>query len=506
MNDVETETKATWSERAKAFAMVSFPSIWPFINFLNINRAENYSELRLGIYCLGTLFVMYFGFLLFRLIFGKVLCWNRSGVIFAIIVVSFFCYSITYTIADEIWQRYHLKTWLAFTILMVLLAWYLSRAKLFQNMVFVLGVVLVFVPTAQYLVYQAQLFAVGEKDVGEQPKATLVENNDRLPSVYHIILDEYGSADVLQEVYEFNNDDFLQKLIDRGFYIANKATSNYKDTGQSIPSILTMDYLFQGEITAKTIANSRKFFDGKGGIFDFFHDLGYFIALLRYAGTTCASDSPDYCFSPSKIIYGDLEHNLIVLTPLARLLDILHLNQQGSLDFDYFELSDVRNTVEGIQTGKPVFAHIHMLIPHGPQRFTRTCKRLSPAQQKARKDKSKNYIEQLECANKGSLELIDTILQRDSNSIIIIQSDHGPRIGVDTWEQSYSILNAWRIPSDLDCRDELHSQLTLVNTFRIVQGCVLGTPQNLLPARWFFKKGTDKYKYYEIPDIDEEQT
>ena len=98
-----------------------------------------------------------------------------------------------------------------------------------------------------------------------------------------------------------------------------------------------------------------------------------------------------------------------------------------------------------------------------------------------------------------SLELVDTIIQRDPNGIIILQADHGIRDKAsssdwrtdDTWKQVFSILNAWRIPPGLDCRKELHPELTSVNTFRIVQGCVLGAPPDLLPERWFDEDKTN---------------
>ena len=230
---MEPESRAMWSERARAITTVSFPAIWPFLNFLNINRDENYSVQRLGLYGLGTLLAACIGFLIFRKIFGKILGWRRAGAIFSVSVISFFCYSLTYSLANELWQGYYLKSWAAFAIVMFLLAWYFSRSRLFQDLVLVLGAVLVIVPAAQYLGYQVQLSIAGEENSGERIKVISIKNANSLPSVYHIILDEYGRADVLQAVYGFDNSEYLERLRARGFYVADKAMSNYGRTGLS---------------------------------------------------------------------------------------------------------------------------------------------------------------------------------------------------------------------------------------------------------------------------------
>ena len=75
----------------------------------------------------------------------------------------------------------------------------------------------------------ADLFSQSSPDVG----------SDR-PDIYYIILDAYGRNDVLGE---FDNADFLTDLERRGFFVATSATSNYRDTLQSLASSLNFAYL-----------------------------------------------------------------------------------------------------------------------------------------------------------------------------------------------------------------------------------------------------------------------
>ena len=60
------------------------------------------------------------------------------------------------------------------------------------------------------------------------------------PDIYYIILDGYGRLDALGE---FDNTDFLKELERRGFFVAADATSNYKNSIQSLASSLNFAYL-----------------------------------------------------------------------------------------------------------------------------------------------------------------------------------------------------------------------------------------------------------------------
>ena len=85
-----------------------------------------------------------------------------------------------------------------------------------------------------------------------------------------------------------------------------------------------------------------------------------------------------------------------------------------------------------------------------------------------------NNFKQLKFTNSKTIELIDLIIKEKSRtSIIILQSDHGQRIGVD-WEkptddmiiQSLNNFNAYYLP-DVE-KDLIYDGMTPVNTFRII--------------------------------------
>lgn len=63
------------------------------------------------------------------------------------------------------------------------------------------------------------------------------------PDIYYIILDGFARSDTLQNLYGYDNSDFLQGLEDRGFYIAAQSYSNYSQTRLSLASSMNLRYL-----------------------------------------------------------------------------------------------------------------------------------------------------------------------------------------------------------------------------------------------------------------------
>ena len=121
-----------------------------------------------------------------------------------------------------------------------------------------------------------------------------------------------------------------------------------------------MEYLIALEVR-ETVYRSM------GPVSRFFRLSGYELGVFRWNGTDCYADNSDYCFPHDGIYFGDLEANLIQLTPLYSLVDFF-LNKR--LEPKYYEMSDVRDFLDNNASKQPLFAFIHLLIPHTPHRFT----------------------------------------------------------------------------------------------------------------------------------------
>jgi hypothetical protein len=77
------------------------------------------------------------------------------------------------------------------------------------------------------------------------------------PDIYYIVVDGYSRSDNLRNVYGFDDSPLLDELRRRGFFIAQKARSNYGFTQLSVPAALQMDYLVPGARTRGVVDHSR---------------------------------------------------------------------------------------------------------------------------------------------------------------------------------------------------------------------------------------------------------
>ena len=83
-------------------------------------------------------------------------------------------------------------------------------------------------------------------DFQDQPEAAVQPSEItgiEYPDIYHIILDGYARADVLREIYQYDNSEFLQYLESKGFFVARQSLANYAQTSLSLASTLNYQYL-----------------------------------------------------------------------------------------------------------------------------------------------------------------------------------------------------------------------------------------------------------------------
>ena len=66
---------------------------------------------------------------------------------------------------------------------------------------------------------------------------------DLFPDIYYIILDAYARGDILEEMYDYDNSEFLSFLEGHGFYITERSRANYAQTDLSLASSLNSSYL-----------------------------------------------------------------------------------------------------------------------------------------------------------------------------------------------------------------------------------------------------------------------
>ena len=350
------------------------------------------------------------------------------------------------------------------------------------------------------------------------------------PDVYYIILDGYGRRDILQEIYDLDNSDFLNALRDRGFYLADVSSSNYIYTLHSVTSALNMDYLQNLQVDARDLENRA----------DLIEILNYSKVRAEMAGSgyqtisfqnnykatiTTAEvyyDSPQMGFAAPITAF----ESIVIKDSMARILLHIPAINKLVLESPYeihrtFILSTFDRLKDIPSMEGNYFVHAHIIAPHPPFVFGANGEVISHSEPftlldgnyylKIKDHSQKGYIsdyrEQLQYINTLVLDTVDAILAGSKTPpVIIIQSDHGPgsQLHLGSLEQTlpaerFSILNAYYFPNQE--YTSLYSSISPVNSFRVVINQFFGGEYELLPDRHYYSKWNFPFDYVQVTEF-----
>ena len=474
---------------------------WPFVSFLDHNQedAPLYWD-TVALYGLIFVAMLAAAAAVGRLLFRRVE-FARIANPLAVGAVCFFNYLALAGPLSELGislGTVKLMIWGALTLAVMTVAWRLSRHAQTSLVLCVVAAVMVAVPAVQLV-----LFALGTRsDAGATQAASVapIERDAPQPNVYWIVLDAYARADVLEAYFGHRNDRLLEALRTRGFFVADRAFSNYRSTMLSLSSTATMRYYLPvGEKLHPSLWTAR--LQGFNPVVDRFLARGYAYVHAEPGGNNlktrcggrealCITAKPRGAFS-----INEAEATLLRLTPLypvvRRLLPDL-------LSFDFTTLADVAAKLEP-RRDAPIFVFAHILSPHPPPRYNPDCSRIGRVEWDLTGDDRahsiETYLTDVRCLNADLLRFVDTVLAEDpTDPIIIVQSDHGFRgppmpatpeaaAVLDPRLLRHAILHAMRLPAR--CAKTLDHAFSSVNTFRIVFTCLGADGLDLLPDRLF---------------------
>jgi hypothetical protein len=339
-------------------------------------------------------------------------------------------------------------------------------------------------------------------DIGKRIKVS--RQATARPNIYYIILDAYTRADVLEEVFSFDNSGFLAGLETREFYVASKSYANYGLTFHSLASSLNLIYLdplarevggaaYNQEPLYRMIQENR--------VMGFLKGQGYRVTCLSSDIKPGDMKNVDH-YLGFEGLTSEFLSALLNTTPVP-----LFFNPDTGISpyksyrrhiLDAFRALEESPLQEG-----PFFFFAHLMSPHPPFVFGPNgepvepdylfsmvdADRLHGASEAAVRDYIVRYREQLAFLNKKILEAVDAILSRSPEPpIIILQGDHGSRAyaDLDRPEASYlrenlAILNSYHLPGD--GRTLLYPGISPVNTFRLIFRHYFGADLDLLEDR-----------------------
>ena len=329
--------------------------------------------------------------------------------------------------------------------------------------------------------------------------------NDR-PNIYYIILDEYTSNDVLKQIYNYDNQNFLSELSKRGFYVPSNSHSNYATSPLSITSSLDMVYI-NDVMFNPTLNTANKLFNNNQ-IMRILKSLDYTIVNISFEHGS--PEIADFDLCPPSLFVNQFHTTLTDLTlwqPFSKLFVTAGDPQRDRILCKFSELSNLENSLDG-----PFFVFAHLFLPHPPYLFGPNGESMSPELlsigARSWEDKS-GYVNQVQFTNKKVLETIDNILlESETRPIIIIQGDHGtPTLlggGGLNWKnitdesitERMSIFNAYYFPN---LESELiYDTITPVNSFRLVLNNYLNGNYELLEDKMYFSTYQNQLNFTDV--------
>ncbi len=336
------------------------------------------------------------------------------------------------------------------------------------------------------------------------------EDLGELPDVYYLILDAYGRADVLREIYGYDNSDFLDFLESHGCYVARESIANYTKTALCMISSLNLNYV-QNVIPAsepRTLPESvLSSYLNQNLVMQTFREMGYNIVTFESGFSLTDITSADYQLDP--IIHGLnpfesilLSHSIVVYpAKISTLFNRLAFGASYSGHIARQEyILDTLPALEVIPSPKFVFAHI--ILPHLPFVFQADGTIDLPDRpfnfmdgsdfEGSLEEYHSGYVQQLQYLN-GRLEhIVDAILSKPGTPpVIVLQADHGPRSLLD-WKapsaralhETFSILNVYCLPEK--STESLYPGISPVNSFRVLLNLYFDKDYPLLPDESYY--------------------
>lgn len=193
--------------------------------------------------------------------------------------------------------------------------------------------------------------------------------------------------------------------------------------------------------------------------------------------------------------------------------------KSGGRDYECVRLKRQLQKMRSVGNGpRPVFAFVHMFIPHPPITMNADGRCLArPLWAAATEGFEAWFIQYLRFLNDRILEIVDEQLQRRATSgrglIFVIQSDEGPyteAMGHPDFDgfltmpgrdlrKKMGIINAVLLPETL--KADLGSLRTPVNNWRVIFNAVFGTKLDLLPDKAFIYR--DEQRIFDFRDVSD---
>ena len=448
---------------------------------------------------------------------------KKAALIVSIGLVLFFTYGHFYnilkgfTILDEVIGR-HRYLIIPFILGIIIPIYFIIKSKIdFQNITKIVNgisivlIIMVFVNITTFGITEIESYSTSHYESTSNYESTNdpmeLQNIYNAPDVYYIILDEYGGSETMKYL-NYDNSQFYEFLKEKKFIIPEKSMGNYPISQFSIASSLNMEYL--SDLSNNVGKNSKSYIPVKEMLYNNpvmknFKSLEYDIVIVQ-----SSLIPPENYLLVDDIICHNEEMDSMLLDTVVRASMIGYFveryDEEKKRDQIKCAFSEIKTI--GNNKDKPIFAFIHILLPHPPNIFGPNGESVIPGSSISSEiyDEKIAYIDQLKFANKEITKVIEKILDKNEKSIIILQGDHGSGLDVDFKNpdesmmlQRLSILNAYYAPEI--SKNRFHENITPVNSFRIIFNGYFNGDYKILEDRNYWNSGDAPWDFHDVTEI-----
>jgi hypothetical protein len=403
-------------------------------------------------------------------------------------------------------------------IILVVGVWFIVRkakdSKTFNQLLNAVSIVLIILPIfqiANFEIKAARVTAGAEaaKNAAIATSTGVTLDAEKLPDVYYIILDGYSRDDILNELYNFDNTEFINNLKSLGFVIPDCAQSNYARTALSISSALHMDYIQNFSPLIKQGDQSLDMpvyhdYIQHSPVRSHLAEFGYkMVAFETGYFWNEVTDADIY------IIANDNPLEKVKKGKDVSEFEVMYLRTTAFRTVDELESKFTQNLVKNIRTpeekhhdqvvfaldqleqvpllpGKK-FVYAHIVAPHAPFVFSPDGRFDSTGAV------NPGYLHAISYVNSRVIPIVKSIIEKSRvPPVIIIQGDHG-------WDADHrmQILNAYYLPNGGS--EKVYPTITPVNSFRTVFNQYFGDAYPKLDDVSYFSADEAPYAFKVIP-------
>ncbi len=339
------------------------------------------------------------------------------------------------------------------------------------------------------------------------------------PDIFFIIADGFGRLDVLKDKHKIDLAWFESALKQRGFSLVAKSRSSYIQTQLSLSSTLNMNQLSELVKDDKAVKEKR--------IFQNLMQNSQAAAILAASGYDHVSIGSGF----NGVRFGGrvlplaksadvtlFEGDLLQKTPFSLMpwLDKSQRNRHRT-----FLKGALSQTAD--QSGspdKPIFAAVHLLTPHPPFVFKPDGSHYDPKEKFAVSDADdymervagpddyrRGYGSSVQFTAHALIKTIDAVMANHKGRppIIIIQGDHGPKLGVSHKSlaktdiaEGFPNLYAYFTPKEIPFK--VPDGDASVNTFRRLFTAMGAKGLEALPAKSFYSTSEKPLDLTDVTD------